>query len=394
MGIIGDVKEAPQTETELLHRRNRELSILKDIAETLNRSVDLDQALTAALALVADLLDLQTGWVWLLHPTHGETYLAAAQNLPPGLIRHPELMQGTCYCLDAYQAGDLAGAANISVITCSRLKKLVDGSHGLRYHASIALYAQEKPLGVLNVASTDWRELTADDLRILHTLGDMLSIAIERARLFADSAEYGAAEERNRLAREIHDTLAQGLAGVALQLETADALLQAGQSGEQLHNSIGSALTLTRASLEEARRSVLDLRAKPLEGRTLLEAIWSLVQEFEQNNRVSLELDAPTGLQPLSARVEIGIYRILQEALTNIQRHAHADHVWIHIQSNPGNLVLQIRDDGVGFDPTRLLEGRFGLLGLNERVRLLGGNLNLESNPGVGTFLGVTIPTG
>src|SRR5207253_1437987 len=159
-----------------------------------------------------------TGWIWLLREETGESYLAAAQNLPPALAHNPRLMEGSCYCLDSYRSGDLSGAANVNVVTCSRLKSLVDGTDGLRYHASIPLYAQEKRLGVLNLASADWRELSAEDLRLLHTVGDLLSIAVERARLFAQSAQLGAAEERNRLARELHDTLAQGLTAVALRL--------------------------------------------------------------------------------------------------------------------------------------------------------------------------------
>jgi two-component system NarL family sensor kinase len=160
---------------------------------------------------VAELLDLHTGWIWLLHEETGESYLAAAQNLPPALAGSPRRMEGTCYCLDTFRAGDLDGAANVNVVTCSRLWGLVDGTDGLRYHASIPLYAHGKKLGVLNVTSADWRELSAEDLRLLYTVGDLLSIAIERARLFAKSVQFGVLEERNRLAREIHDTLAQGL---------------------------------------------------------------------------------------------------------------------------------------------------------------------------------------
>ena len=117
---------ALDTDVEKLRRRNRELSILNSIAQALNRSVDLDQALKAALAQVADLLDLRTGWIWLLHEETGESYLAAAQNLPPGLANNPRRMEGSCYCLDTYRAGDLDGAANVKVITCSRLRSLVD----------------------------------------------------------------------------------------------------------------------------------------------------------------------------------------------------------------------------------------------------------------------------
>src|SRR5512144_2477544 len=106
-------------DTEKLEQRNRELSILNAIAQALNREVDLPRALEVALAQVAELLDLRTGWIWLLQEGSDEPYLAAAQNLPPGLLGEPWRMAGSCYCLDTYRAGDLAGAANVNVITCS-----------------------------------------------------------------------------------------------------------------------------------------------------------------------------------------------------------------------------------------------------------------------------------
>ena len=209
--------------------RERELTILHAIADALNASVDLNASLGAALSQVAALFGLDTGWVFLLDEATGEPYLAAAQNLPPGLVRHPARMTGSCYCLDTFRQGDLNGAANINTVTCSRLKWLAgEGTAGLRFHASIPLYAYGRKLGVMNVASTEWRRLSADDLRLLHTVGDMLGIAVDRAELYARSAESGAVEERNRLAREIHDTIAQGLAATALHLETADALAESG----------------------------------------------------------------------------------------------------------------------------------------------------------------------
>ncbi len=377
---------------ETLRRRNRELSILNSIAEALNRSVDLDQALQAALSKAAELLDLKTGWVWLLSEESGETYLAAAQNLPPGLANNPELMQGSCYCLDTYKAGDLDGAANVNVITCSRLKKLVDGTAGLRYHASIPLYAHGKSLGVLNLASADWRELTADDLRLLYTLGDLLSIAIERARLFARSVEYGAVEERNRLAREIHDTLAQGLAGISLQLETAEALMDAQADPQRVRRTISQALTLARSNLEEARRSVLDLRPVPLEGRELPDALKVLARSLLSTGQLKVDLRIAGEKRQLPARLEAGLFRIAQEALTNIVRHARAKNALLSLSYSKDQIQLTIEDDGEGFDPHNIPPGRFGLVGLNERTHMLGGNLTLESSPGGGTRVEVTIP--
>jgi two-component system NarL family sensor kinase len=380
-----------ESDADKLRRRNRELTILNAIAQALNHSLDLDEALRTALAQVAELLDLQTGWIWLLHEGTGESYLAAAQNLPPALRNNPHRMEGNCYCLDTYRAGDLEGAANVNVVTCSRLWGLVDGTDGLRYHASIPLYAHGKELGVLNVASADWRELSPEDLRLLYTVGDMLGIAIERARLFARSVQLGAAEERNRLAREIHDTLAQGLSAIALHLETADALLETGADQQQVGEAMRQALALTRANLEEARRSVLDLRAVPLEGRGLAEALATLAEKITTDS-LKVRFEGVGRHRPLPVRIEVGLYRIAQEALTNVVRHANAHLATLHLVTTPDRVRLTVEDDGQGFDLSLVPKGRYGLIGLNERAKLLGGTFGLESSPGAGTRVEITIP--
>src|ERR687885_176460 len=219
--------ESPKTgRSKDLQRLNHELSVLNAIARELNRSVDLGETLEFTLSQVAELLDLRTGWVWLISEESSEPYLAASQNLPPALANDPRRMDGSgyCYCLDTYKKGDLEGAANVNVLACSRLN--------------------------------------------------------------ARSTRLGAVEERNRLAREIHDTLAQGLTAAALQLESADALLDAGSSPERAREPLRRALALTQSNLEEARRSVLDLRAAPLEGRSLSEALEILVERWEAETRI------------------------------------------------------------------------------------------------------------
>ncbi len=381
-----------ESDTQQLERRNRELSILNSIAEALNHKVDLAQSLQTALAQAAELLGLRTGWVWLLREETGAAYLAAALNLPPALANAPHRMEGRCYCLDTYRAGDLNGAANVNVVTCSRLKWLVDGTEGLRYHASIPLYAHGKQLGVMNVASSDWRELSPDDLRLLYTIGDLLSIAIERARLFERSVQFGAIEERNRLAREIHDTLAQGLAAIALHLETADALLDNEATAAQAQQTVQQALALTRKNLDEARRSVMDLRAAPLEGRSLPEALTSLAQEWATKGDLGLNVTLTGQYHPLPVRVEAGLYRMAQEAFTNVVNHARAQHLDVTLIITPEKAELVIEDDGQGFDADQIPKGRYGLTGINERARLLSGHLSLATCPGEGTRLTITVP--
>src|SRR6266404_5438320 len=242
-------------EAASLLRTNRELAVLYAIAGHLNRKVDVHEALQEVLAQVTKLLGLQTGWVWLLNQ-QDKPYLAAAQSLPPYLANHPKRMTGDCLCLDTFLQGDLEGAANINVLRCSRLKNAErdkdPSSLGLRFHASIPIYAGNTPIGVLNVASEDWRELAEEELQLLHIIGDQIGLAIQRARLSAEhtqsAARLATIEERNRLAREIHDTLAQGLAAITLQLEAADLL--ATSRPERAQEALRRALNLARENLE------------------------------------------------------------------------------------------------------------------------------------------------
>jgi two-component system NarL family sensor kinase len=370
----------------------RELATLTALAQALSRPAGLTESLDAALATVAEALGLETGWVWLLDEGSDEPRLAAARALPPALQSHPEAMRGDCYCLKTFRAGDLRGAANVNVVWCSRLAQVVEtageGVTDLRCHASVPLTAGSRHLGMLNVASGDWRVLSADELNLLTTAGALVSLAVERSRLRA-------AEERNRLAREIHDTIAQSLAALTMQLEVVDA--RAGAAGDtHLRESASRALALARTTLEEARRSVLELRAAPLEGRSLPEALERLAAEASAGAgapSIVVRVEGAAGGEgDLPAAVEVGLYRIAQQAVTNLARHAGARHALVRLIHAPDRLRLRIEDDGAGFDPLAVPAGRFGLLGMSERARLLGGTLTVESAPGAGTAVDVTVP--
>jgi two-component system NarL family sensor kinase len=152
------------------------------------------------------------------------------------------------------------------------------------------------------------------------------------------------------------------------------------------------ALALTRRNLEEARRSVLDLRAAPLEGRSLAEALGSLAEETAAKNDLALHWNVTGGSYPLPVRVEIGLYRIAQEALTNVIRHAQADCLSVQLVITPSQVQLVIEDDGQGFDSAQIPKGHYGLIGINERAHLLGGQLKLESCPGEGTRIEIVVP--
>lgn len=379
-----------------------ELITLTRLAQALSRPANLTDSLDAALATMAEALGLETGWVWLLDDDSDEPQLAAARALPPALQGRPEAMRGDCYCLKTFRSGDLRGAANVNVVWCSRLASVVSGpEHGegtanLRCHASVPLTVGERRLGMINVASQDWRVLTDDELNLLTTAGALVSLAVERSRLEAAGARMVAAEERNRLAREIHDTLAQSLAALTMQLEAADARA-ASQGDRKLSETVTRALTLAHSALEEARSSVLDLRDAPLEGRTLKQALEELAKGVREVTGGSLEIEVfreglDRGTDDLPVAVEVGLYRIAQQALTNVTHHSGASSATLRLDRDANRVRLRVEDDGTGFDPGAVPAGRFGLIGMRERARLLGGTLTVESSPRGGTAVDVVVP--
>jgi two-component system NarL family sensor kinase len=389
-GPAGALREGHTTD-----ERTRELAILNAIAEALNSSVDVQQAIERTLALVADLLGLRTGWVWLLDPETRQFYSAAARNLPP-YLQEPVRMAGhRCWCIDEFNERELT-PKNIDVLECSRLRpavqaKEVELTQGLAYHASIPLYFQDKPLGIMNVTGPSWRKLTRDELRLLSTIAYQVGIAIERARLAEESTRLARAEERARIAREIHDTLAQGLTAIGLDLEGALRHLES--HPERARERLERALDTTRESLEEARRSVLNLRAAPVAGKPLAEALAALARAFTSETGVRVHVRS-RGHPALPLRVEAELFRIAQEALANVRKHARAKEVEVSLRASPSGVRLSIRDDGHGFKAYSVNSegGGYGLQGMKERARLLGGSLRILSRPGRGTTVSVTAP--
>ncbi len=370
----------------------RELEIVGAIAEALNSAPTVQEALERTLALVTDLFGLQTGWVWLLNRETGHIYSAAARNLPPYLQEPVRMSGGWCLCIEQFREGSLT-PRNVDVMECSRLRPAVrarqtDLTHGLAHHASVPLSFQDKPLGIMNITAPAMRRLTREELRLLGIIGLQVGVAIERARLAEEGAILARADERTRLAREIHDTLAQGLTALALQIETA--LQHIGTEPERVRERLEKALETARANLDEARRSVTNLRAGALAGKPLEQALAGLVREFtsESGIRVSLET---RGACALALQVEAELYRIAQQALTNVRQHASAKTARVALVCTKRNTTLTIEDNGVGFNVRRVPADRHGIEGMRERAGLAGGTLRITSGK-KGTRVVVKIP--
>ncbi|MFD7906555.1 sensor histidine kinase [Kitasatospora sp. NPDC059722] len=217
------------------------------------------------------------------------------------------------------------------------------------------------------------------------------------AQLLVQAREAGAADERRRLARELHDTVAQGLAGIVTQLQAADLAREQDTPVEQWRRHLDNAAGLARESLTQARRAVHALRPLELERAALPEALAELAEQWQERNGTTAGLTVTGEARPLHPEVEVTLLRIAQESLANAAKYARAGRVGLTLSYMPGLVTLDVRDDGVGFDPaaepaSRATGGGYGLAVMRRRAERLAGRLDLETEPGAGTTVTATLP--
>jgi signal transduction histidine kinase len=227
-------------------------------------------------------------------------------------------------------------------------------------------------------------EFSEEDERLIGMLAAHAAITIENARLYERSRELSIIEERNRLARELHDAVSQKLFGLVLSAETAATLLERDRDGARAE--LSRLRELAQEAMEELRSLVFELRPPALESEGLATALRKHVAVLRRvyGREISVEV---AGAPARSPELEREAFRIAQEALQNALRHAKAEHVGLILDARNGSLSLTVTDDGVGFDPAEpaVRSRRLGLTSMEERARAVGGTLRIESSPGAGT---------
>ncbi len=212
---------------------------------------------------------------------------------------------------------------------------------------------------------------------------------LERTRreLEQTSRQAGVLEERQRLAREIHDTLAQGFASIVVQLEAAE---MAAQNETSAGRYLEQARTAARDGLSEARRMVWAMRPEILENTSLPEALGRLLQRWQEESGIKAQFTLTGEPRPLHPELEVGLLRIAQEALANIRKHSRARQATLTLSYLDDMVLMDVQDDGVGLQPPS--SGSFGLRSMRERVEALGGHMTVESEAGQGTTLAFSLP--
>ena len=259
----------------------------------------------------------------------------------------------------------------------------------------VPLVYRGRSLGAIIVYYMPEEEPEEDERVFLKAVADQTAVAVENARLFDDAQGKAALEERQRLARELHDSVSQALYGIALGSRTAHTLLGREDSRERVAEWLEYVLSLAEAGLTEMRALIFELRPESLQTEGLVAALERQAAALRARHEIPVRAtlgEEPEGL-PLEAKE--ALYRIAQEALHNTVKHARASKAELKLEREAGGAIaLEVSDDGVGFDPGDDFSGHLGLKSMGERAGRLGGTLQVESTPGEGTSIRVRIPPG
>jgi signal transduction histidine kinase len=260
---------------------------------------------------------------------------------------------------------------------------------GVRSWLAVPLAVKERTIGTLTVSHKTAGHFKEAHLRLARAIADQAAVAIDNARLYGRAQELAAVEERQRLARELHDSVSQALYGIALGARTARTLLD--RDPERAKDPVEYVMSLAEAGLAEMRALIFELRPESLELEGLVAALdkQAAAMRARHNVRVDTVLcDEPD----IPLEVKQTISRIAQEALHNIVKHARATSVDLTLECSDDEVMFEIRDDGSGFDPVGDFAGHLGLRSMRERAASLGGRVDIESAPGAGSRIRLTIP--
>lgn len=362
------------------------ISLLKEIAELLNEGTEMQPMLQGALRKFLKGTNFETGWIFFVNK-RGRHELIAHENLPLALEdRNCHFLEkGGCWCISKYRNQELMKASNI--IECQRIENAttacVGDCAGITHHATVPLQSGQERFGLLNVASPNTVRFTDDELALLESVAFQMGSAIKRILLTKQEQEMALVQERNRLARDLHDSVNQLLFSVTLTSRAGIEMAEKTETKE----TFKEIQNLTQEALTEMRALIWQLRPKGLESG-LIEAIKGYAEMLGLQLKVKV-----SGVLQLPSRIEETLFRLTQEALNNVRKHAGVKEAQIFITITQTDVLLVIKDEGRGFQVDSLVQlPSIGLQSMRDRTKALGGSVDWVSNLGQGTEILIRLP--
>jgi signal transduction histidine kinase len=404
-------KASEATHRQLL-QRNRELAATAAIAQaTSSGQLDLAGTLDRALQVVLEVTGLPAGWILLRPQIGGEPVLAGSASLPQDIVaalarfRPPD-----CQCAQVLVSRRPMVIHPLHA-DCPICRLDLGEGRLATCHVTVPLLTRSEVLGVLNLASDDLVGFDEKEFTLLTAIGRQLGVAVENARLweglkqqdhlrrqFLEQAMSAQEEERKRIARELHDQIGQALTSLLLGLRALETEADGSRGLIVDPARLQDLKAIVADTLDSVRDLALGLRPSVLDDLGLVPALKRVVRTCKARHALAVDFQTvgPEGVR-LPPQVTTALYRIVQEALTNVVQHAQASRASLLLETRAEVVTLIVEDDGCGFEVEPLVHGPadkhwLGLYGMRERAEILGGTLTIESAPGAGTTVFVQVP--
>jgi PAS domain S-box-containing protein len=401
-GFMIDVTErarAFELLEERVNDRTRELRTLLDASRIISATLDLDDLFDRVFDQVQQVVAF-TGVTLAMRERDGffrraSRYTAGGFALEPLGHRyemHPDnpieggLLRGETRFVDDV-LDDSVIAAQWRNQAGDKVERAIQH---IRSWMSVPMVANEQVVGFMTLTHREPHRYTSHDVELVAAIGNHVATAIENVRLHGQARRLAAVEERQRLARELHDSVSQALYGISLGAQTARTLLD--RDPAAVAQPLDYVLELTQAGLAEMRALIFELRPESLESEGLVVALEKQASAVRARQRLNIDLTLCPEPEWLSLDAKEALYRIAQESMHNTVKHAQADWIGLRLDMTDKALVLEIVDDGNGFDTNETFPGHLGLISMRERITKLGGTLALDSQPGAGTTVRAELP--
>jgi signal transduction histidine kinase len=372
-----------------------QLESLHEVGNALATETDLDRLLDLVARRLRDLLDARL--VTVLLPAGADELRFVAVAVAGEAGAEDELLGQTMSRASSKSGRVFArgrSERSDSVLDDPEVDHEIMRRFGARSGLWVPLVARSRTIGLIAAHDKHGPDarFSDNDVRLAETFASRAALAVDLSQRIARDALRRVVDaqelERRRLARELHDETGQALTSILLGLKTLEETIE----GDGSSAAIGDLRALVVATLQDVRRLAVELRPKVLDDFGLVPALERLTETFAEQTGILVRFESGLGGERLSPEVETALYRIVQESLTNIVKHARAQTISIAVTRKPRAVAVVVEDDGHGFDPTNVREGGFGLEGMRERVGLLDGRLQVESSEGVGTTLVAEVP--
>jgi PAS domain S-box-containing protein len=389
LGIVRDVTERVQAQQLLEQRveeRTRELSTLLEVSHNVASTLELEPLLGMILDQLKTVVDYSGASINTLEGE--DVVIVDYRGFRPQeymlCLRFPLKQAGLIWEMIGHREPVIIDDVQDDTPLARAYREMVGelletSTDQLRSWMAVPLALKDQVIGMLALAAKEPHYFTQRHIVLALAVANQAAVAIENARLYEQAQDVAVLEERQRLARELHDSVSQALYGISLGAHTARTMLE--RDPGQVAGPLDYVLSLAEVALAEMRALIYELRPESLKIEGLVSALAKQAAAVHARHGITISTDLCDEPDlPLKAKQDL--YRIAQEALHNTVKHAHASKVDLRLQQAPGALVLEVYDDGIGFDPTGSFPGHLGLHSMRERVTSLGGMLSIESLPG------------